>query len=55
MCFREQERGSFMTAAKLAIQLILMIGIGAFVVRARIVGENFEKQLTSLIMKIILP
>ena len=44
-----------MTAAKLAIQLILMIGIGVFVVRARIVGENFEKQLTSLIMKIILP
>lgn len=44
-----------MTAAKLAIQLILMVGTGLFAVRFRIVGENFEKQLTSLIMKIILP
>lgn len=44
-----------MTAAKLAIQLILMVGIGLFATKTRIVGENFEKQLTSLIMKIILP
>ena len=44
-----------MTAAKLAIQLILMVGIGLFAVKMRIVGENFEKQLTALIMKIILP
>lgn len=44
-----------MTAAKLAIQLILMVGVGFFAVRARIVGDGFEKQLTSLIMKIILP
>lgn len=44
-----------MTAAKLAIQLILMLAVGLFAVRARIVGENFEKQLTALIMKIILP
>ena len=44
-----------MTAAKLAIQLILMIGIGLFAVKSRIVSEQFEKQLTSLIMKIILP
>ena len=44
-----------MTAAKLAIQLVVMVGIGFFTVRFRIVGENFEKQLTSLIMKIILP
>ena len=44
-----------MTAAKLAIQLILMVSVGIFVSRARIVGENFEKQLTSLIMKVILP
>ena len=44
-----------MTAAKLAVQLILMVGIGFFTVKAHIVGENFEKQLTSLIMKIILP
>lgn len=32
-----------------------MVGIGLFSVKTRIVGENFEKQLTSLIMKIILP
>ena len=44
-----------MTAAKLAIQLVLMVGIGLFAVRAGIVKENFEKQLTALIMKIILP
>ncbi len=44
-----------MTAAKLAIQLILMLAVGFFTVRAHIVGDNFEKQLTSLIMKIILP
>lgn len=44
-----------MTAAKLAIQLILMVGIGFLAVRTHIVGENFEKQLTSLIMKILLP
>lgn len=44
-----------MTAAKLAIQLVLMLAVGLFAVRARIVGEHFEKQLTSLIMKIILP
>lgn len=44
-----------MTAAKLAVQLILMVGVGLFASRAHIVGENFEKQLTSLIMKIILP
>ena len=44
-----------MTAAKLAIQLILTVGIGFFAVKAHIVGENFEKQLTALIMKILLP
>lgn len=44
-----------MVAAELSIQLIVMVGIGFFAVRAHIVGENFEKQLTSLIMKIILP
>lgn len=44
-----------MTAAKLAIQLILMVGIGFFSVKTRIVGDNFEKQLTSLIMNIIMP
>lgn len=44
-----------MTAAILAIQLVLTIGIGFFAIRCHIVSENFEKQLTSLIMKIILP
>jgi len=44
-----------MTAAKLAVQLILMVGIGFFAVKAKIIAENFEKQLTALIMKIILP
>lgn len=44
-----------MTAVSLAVQLILMTGIGLFAVKARIVGEDFEKQLTALIMKIILP
>lgn len=44
-----------MAAAKLAIQLILMVSVGFFAVKAKIVSENFEKQLTGLIMKIILP
>ena len=44
-----------MTAAKLAIQLILTVGIGFFTVKTHIVSENFEKQLTALIMKILLP
>ena len=44
-----------MTAGKLAIQLILMLAAGFLAVRIRIVGDNFEKQLTSLIMKMILP
>lgn len=44
-----------MVAAKLAIQLILLMGLGFLTVRTHIVGENFEKQLTSLIMKVILP
>lgn len=44
-----------MTAAKLAVQLILMIGIGIFVCRAKIVKGDFDKQLTSLILKVCLP
>ena len=44
-----------MTAAKLAIQLILMIAIGIFIQRAKIVKADFDKQLTSLVMKICLP
>jgi len=43
------------TAAKLSIQLILMIGIGLFAGRTGIVKGDFDKQLTSLIMKICLP
>lgn len=44
-----------MTAVRLAIQLILMVGVGFITVKAKIVGEHFEKPLTSLIMKILLP
>lgn len=44
-----------MTAANLAIQLVLLVGIGFLTVRFRIVGENFEKQLTSLILDILMP
>ncbi|MDO4750411.1 MAG: AEC family transporter [Eubacteriales bacterium] len=44
-----------MIAAKLGIQLILMIGIGYFVIKSHIVTEEFEKQLSSLIMKVLLP
>lgn len=44
-----------MTATGLAIQLVLMVGIGLFAVKRRIVDENFEKQLTSLVLKILLP
>ena len=44
-----------MTAAKLAIQLVLMIAVGIFVYRAKIVKADFDKQLTALILKICLP
>lgn len=44
-----------MTAAKLAVQLILMVGTGLFAGRAGIVKGDFDKQLTSLVMKICLP
>lgn len=44
-----------MTAAKLSIQLILMMGIGLFAVRSGIVKGDFDKQLTSFLMKICLP
>ena len=44
-----------MTAANLAIQLVLLVGIGFLTVRFRIVGENFEKQLTSLILDVLMP
>lgn len=44
-----------MTAAKLSIQLILMVGIGVFACRAHIVKGDFDKQLTSFLMKLCLP
>ncbi|MBR5572444.1 MAG: AEC family transporter [Oscillospiraceae bacterium] len=44
-----------MTAANLAIQLVLLVGIGFLTVRCRIVGQNFEKQLTALILDILMP
>lgn len=44
-----------MTAARLSIQLVLTVGIGLFTVKRRIIGEDFEKQLTTLILNILLP
>ena len=44
-----------MTAAKLSIQLILMVSIGLFAYRAKIVKGDFDKQLTSFVMKLALP
>lgn len=44
-----------MTAVNLSIQLILMVGIGLFAVRARIISGDFDKQLTAFIMKLALP
>lgn len=44
-----------MTAAALSVQLILMVAIGVFAWRTHIVSGDFDKQLTSLIMKIALP
>ena len=44
-----------MTAAALSVQLILMAAIGVFAWRAKIVSGDFDKQLTSFLMKIALP
>ena len=44
-----------MTAAALSVQLILMAAIGVFAWRAKIVSGDFDKQLTSFVMKIALP
>ena len=44
-----------MTAAALSVQLILMVAIGVFAWRVRIVSGDFDKQLTSFLMKIALP
>lgn len=44
-----------MTAAALSVQLILMVSIGIFAWRARIVSGDFDKQLTAFVMKLALP
>lgn len=44
-----------MTAASLSVQLILMVAVGLFAWRTHIVSGDFDKQLTSLLMKIALP
>ena len=44
-----------MVAVNLAIQMILMLLVGLLAVRLHIVGADFDKQLTSLVMKIVLP
>ncbi len=44
-----------MTAAKLSIQLILMVSIGIFAYRRHIISADFDKQLTSFLMKLCLP
>lgn len=44
-----------MTAAALSVQLILMAAIGVFAWRAKIVSGDFDRQLTSFLMKIALP
>lgn len=44
-----------MTAANLAVQLILMIGLGMAAHRLNIVKGDFDRQLTSLLMKLCLP
>ena len=44
-----------MTAAVLSVQLILMVAIGIFAWRAHIVSGDFDKQLTSFLMKLALP
>lgn len=44
-----------MTAAKLSIQLILMVSLGVFACRSHIITGDFDKQLTSFLMKLCLP
>ena len=44
-----------MTAAKLSVELILMVCIGLFAYRSHIISGNFDKQLTAFIMKLALP
>ena len=44
-----------MTAAKLSIELILMVCIGLFAYRSHIISGDFDKQLTAFIMKLALP
>lgn len=40
---------------RLAIQLVLMVSVGIFAYRVHIVSGDFDKQLTSFVMKIALP
>lgn len=44
-----------MTAAALSVQLMLMAAVGVFAWRTGIVSGDFDKQLTSFLMKIALP
>ena len=44
-----------MTAAKLALELLIMIGIGYFIEKRRIVGANFSADLSSFVIKLALP
>lgn len=44
-----------MSAVNLSIELTLMVALGIFVGRSGIVQAGFSKQLTSLVMKVLLP
>lgn len=44
-----------MTAAYLAIQLLLMVGIGIFIGRIGVVQGDFDRQLTAFVLKLCLP
>ena len=44
-----------MTAAKLALELLIMIGIGYFIEKRRIVGPHFSGDLSSFVIKVALP
>lgn len=43
------------TVAKLSIQLVLMVSIGVFAVKKRVVYGDFQKQLVSFVMTLVLP
>ena len=44
-----------MTAATLALELLIMIGIGYFVEKSRMVGSHFSADLSSFVIKLALP